>query len=90
MNQDHVYQVTLGKNCRLSLPANLCRELGIKPGEPLLLTESEGEVKITSLYSLARKMRQEVSVKLGKNAVSLTADLERLRKQEAQREADSR
>ncbi len=89
MNEEQVYQAKLGENRRLSLPAPLCRSLGVKPGEYLLLTQREGELTITSLFSLARAMRQEVAAKLRGDA-PLTEDLKQMRRREALREADPR
>jgi bifunctional DNA-binding transcriptional regulator/antitoxin component of YhaV-PrlF toxin-antitoxin module len=85
----HVYQTRLGDSRRIALPADLCRRLDLKPGEELLLTEQGDGLSVTSLRRQAERMRQELRNLLGEG-VSLTADLKKLREQEAAREGDSR
>jgi bifunctional DNA-binding transcriptional regulator/antitoxin component of YhaV-PrlF toxin-antitoxin module len=86
---DQVYHVKLGDSRRLALPAALCRELDLKPGEELLLTPEGNRLTVTSLRHQAERMRHELRDMLGKGK-PLTDDLKQLRKAEAVREADPR
>jgi bifunctional DNA-binding transcriptional regulator/antitoxin component of YhaV-PrlF toxin-antitoxin module len=86
---EHVYYAKLGDSRRLALPAGLCRELGLLPGELLLLTTAENGLIVSSLRHQAERMRHELRDMLGKGK-PLTDDLKQLRKAEAVREADPR
>lgn len=47
--------VSLGKNGRIVIPAPLRRALGIQPGDELVLTAGEGELRITTrTHAIAR------------------------------------
>jgi bifunctional DNA-binding transcriptional regulator/antitoxin component of YhaV-PrlF toxin-antitoxin module len=86
---EQVYHVKLGDSHRLAVPAALCRKLGFKPGEQLLLTQNGHQLAISSLRQQAEQMREELREILTKGQ-PLTADLKKLRKAEAAREADPR
>lgn len=86
---NHVYHVKLGDSRRIALPADLCRKLDMLPGEELLVTQSDDGLAITSLRRQAQRMRQELREMIGKGA-SLTADLKKLRTDDAVRETDPR
>jgi AbrB family looped-hinge helix DNA binding protein len=86
---DSVYHVRLGDNRRLALPADLCRRLGLKPGEQLLVTEHQDGVTVTPLRCQAERMREELRQLLTEGP-TLTQELKKLRKFEAARETDSR
>lgn len=86
---EYVYHVKLGDSRRIALPAELCRKLDMLPGEELLVTESGDGLAITPLRRQAQRMRQELRDLLG-TGPSLTADLKKLRTDEAACETDSR
>src|SRR5258708_5309380 len=86
---DHVYQVKLGDSRRLALPADLCRELDLHPGEELLLTAEGDRLSVTSLRHQADQVRVERRAMRDKGH-PLTADLKALRQTEAAREAGPR
>jgi bifunctional DNA-binding transcriptional regulator/antitoxin component of YhaV-PrlF toxin-antitoxin module len=86
---DSVYHVRLGDSRRLALPAELCRRLDLKPGDELLLTESQDGLAVRSLRRQAERMRQELRDLLT-GSEPLSQDLKKLRQAEAAREADPR
>ena len=83
---DQVYHAKLGESRRLALPADLCRKLGFKPGEQLLLTQNGNQLAVTSLRQQAEQMREELRGMLSEGK-PLTADLKEQRKAESAREA---
>jgi antitoxin component of MazEF toxin-antitoxin module len=85
----HVYHVKLGENRRLEIPAALCRQLDLKPGEQLLLTQEGNRLAITSLRRQAEQMRQELREMVSEGN-KLTDDLKTVRQTEAAREKPSR
>jgi bifunctional DNA-binding transcriptional regulator/antitoxin component of YhaV-PrlF toxin-antitoxin module len=85
---DTVYHITLGDSRRFALPADLCRRLGLKPGEQLLVTEHTDGITVTPLRRQAERMREELRQLLAEGP-PLTQDLKKLRQTEAAREADS-
>jgi antitoxin component of MazEF toxin-antitoxin module len=86
---ENVYHAKLGDSRRVALPADLCRELDLKPGDELLLTSEGGRLAVTSLRHQAEQMRHELREMLG-DGKSLTKDLKALRQAEAAREAPAR
>lgn len=86
---DNVYHAKLGDSRRLALPAELCRKLGFRPGEELLLTQEGNRLSVASLRQQAEQMRKELRGMLTEGK-SLTGDLKELRKAEAAREAPPR
>lgn len=79
---ENVYHVKLGDSRRLALPAELCRSLGINPGDDLLLLPHENGLAVTTLRKEADRMRRELRQMLGKGK-PLTDDLKQLRQSEA-------
>ena len=86
---EQVYHVKLGDSRRLALPAALCRQLDLKPGDELLLTPEPGRLAVTSLRHQAEQMRKDLRDMLG-DGPSLTEDLKKMRQAEAEREAPAR
>ena len=83
------HHIKLGDNRRLVLPADLCRKLGINPGDELLVYELENGIAVASLRGQAEQMRRELREMLPEST-SLAKDLKKLRQAEAAREAGSR
>jgi bifunctional DNA-binding transcriptional regulator/antitoxin component of YhaV-PrlF toxin-antitoxin module len=49
---DQVYHAKLGDSRRVALPAELCRELDLKPGEQLLLTpDANGSIQFKTVQT---------------------------------------
>lgn len=90
MEKNYVYQTKLGENRRVSLPADLCREVGLEPGEVLLIRKGESGVTITSLRAQARRMQEEFAQMREPGSEPLTATLKRLRQQDAANETGDR
>jgi bifunctional DNA-binding transcriptional regulator/antitoxin component of YhaV-PrlF toxin-antitoxin module len=86
---EQVYHTKLGDSRRLAIPAELCRKLGLQPGEQLLLRQNGHQLSVTSLRQQAEQMREELRTMLTAGK-PLTADLKALREAEAVREANPR
>jgi bifunctional DNA-binding transcriptional regulator/antitoxin component of YhaV-PrlF toxin-antitoxin module len=87
---EQVYHVKLGDSRRIALPADLCRSLGLQPGEDLLLTGTDTGVAVTPLRLQAERMRQELKDMLGEGGTPLADDLKKLRQADAAHEAPHR
>ena len=81
--------IHLGKDRRLAIPAQFCKEANIRPGDGFLLTRQGNQIVLTPLEEEAEQMREELRALLGKN-VSLTQDLRELRVADAADEARHR
>ena len=86
--ESHTY-VHLGKDRRLAIPAQLCKEANIRPGDGFLLTRRGSQLILTPLEEEAERMRRELRDMLGPN-VNLTQDLRGLRAIDAADEARHR
>jgi len=76
----HIY---IGKDRRLAIPAQLCKEANIRPGDGFLLTRRGSQLILTPLEEEAERMRQELRDMLGKG-VNLMGDLRELRAADAE------
>lgn len=81
--------IHLGKDRRLAIPAQFCKEANIHPGDGFLLTLQGTQIVLTPLEEEAERMRQELRDMLGPN-VKLTQDLRELRAADAVDEARHR
>ena len=81
--------IHLGKDRRLAIPAQFCKEANIRPGDGFLLTRQGSQIVLTPLEEEAERMRQELRDLLGPN-VNLTQDLHELRATDAADEARHR
>ncbi|MGH7173845.1 MAG: AbrB/MazE/SpoVT family DNA-binding domain-containing protein [Gemmataceae bacterium] len=81
--------IHLGKDRRLAIPAQFCKEANIRPGDGFLLTRQGGQIVLTPLEEEAERMRQELRDMLGKK-VNLTEDLRQLRAADAENETRHR
>jgi bifunctional DNA-binding transcriptional regulator/antitoxin component of YhaV-PrlF toxin-antitoxin module len=81
--------IHLGKDRRLAIPAQFCKEANIRPGAGFLLTRQGSRIVLTPLEEEAEHMRQELRTMLGKN-INLTQDLLALRAADAADEARHR
>lgn len=81
--------IHLGKDRRLAIPAQFCKEANIHPGDGFLLTRQGSQIVLTPLEEEAERMRQELREMLGQN-VNLTQDLRQLRAADAADETHHR
>jgi bifunctional DNA-binding transcriptional regulator/antitoxin component of YhaV-PrlF toxin-antitoxin module len=81
--------IHLGKDRRIAIPAQFCKEAHIRPGDGFLLTRQGSQLVLTPLEEEAERMRQELREMLGEG-VNLTADLRELRAADAADEARHR
>ncbi len=56
---EHV--VNLSKEGRILIPAAIRNELGLKPGEALTLSITDGEVRLSSRVSAIRRMQKRLT-----------------------------
>lgn len=78
-------RVRLGENGRISIPAAYRRELGMRPGDELIMHVEDGEIRLVSPKQALERARRVIAkyVKSGESlADSLIAD----RRAEAKRE----
>ena len=83
------FHIHLGKDRRLAIPAQFCKEANIRPGDGFLLTRQGSQIVLTPLEADAEQMREELRAMLGNN-VNLTEDLHQLRAADAADEARHR
>lgn len=83
MNGD--VRLRINENGRVVIPAAFRKELGIKPGDEVILRLHDGELRISSLRSRLERARRHVR-KYVKPDVSLVDDLIAARREEAKRE----
>jgi bifunctional DNA-binding transcriptional regulator/antitoxin component of YhaV-PrlF toxin-antitoxin module len=75
--------IHLGKDRRIAIPANFCKEANIRPGDGFLLSRQGSRFVLTPLENEAELMRQELRDMLGKG-VNLMDDLRELRAADAE------
>ena len=83
------FHIQLGKDRRLAIPAQFCKEANIRPGDGFLLTRQGSQIVLTPLEADAEQMRKELRAMLGNN-VNLTEDLHQLRAADTADEARHR
>lgn len=79
----------IGKDRRIAIPAQFCKEANIRPGDGFLLTRQGSQIVLTPLEEEAERMRQELRDLLGPN-VNLTEELRQMRAADAADEARRR
>ncbi len=80
-----IHHTTLGGGRRVTLPADLCRALGLRDGDPLVVQRRDGELVILSLDQRAERMRGELAALT--HGADLSSDLQDLRRADAEHEA---
>ena len=83
MNGD--VRLRINENGRVVIPAAFRKELGIKPGDEVILRVDDGELRISTLKSRLERARRQVR-KYVKPGVSLVDELIAERREEAKRE----
>ncbi len=85
-NPIHIY---LGKDRRIAIPAQFCKEANIRPGDGFLLGRQGNQLVLTPLADEAEQMRQELRTMLG-DGVNLMDDLREMRASDVADEAADR
>ena len=75
--------IHLGKDRRIAIPSNFCKEANIRPGDGFLLSRQGSQIVLTPLEDEAEQMRQELRDMLGRG-VNLMDDLRDLRAADAE------
>jgi hypothetical protein len=81
--------IHLGKDRRIAIPAQFCKEAHLQPGDGFLLSRQGTQLVLTSLEEEADRMRQELRAMLG-DGVNLMEDLRDLRAADAADETHHR
>lgn len=79
----------LGKDRRIAIPAQFCKEANIRPGTGFLLSLHGSQLVLTPIEEEAERMRRALRDMLGRD-VDLAADLRDLRAKDAADEAGRR
>lgn len=77
----------LGANGRIVIPAAIREQLGIKPGDPILMEAEEGVLRIESVPTRIARIQREVA-RFIPPGVSLVDELIAERREEARREEE--
>ncbi len=76
----------LGKGGRVVIPADYRKRLGIEPGDEIIVSFKDGEIKITTVREAVRRA-QEIVRRFVPEGVSLVDELIQERRREAARES---
>ena len=76
----------LGKGGRVVIPAEYRKRLGIEPGDEIIVSFKDGEIKITTVREAVRRA-QEIVRRFVPEGVSLVDELIQERRREAARES---
>ena len=76
----------LGKGGRVVIPAAYRKRLGIEPGDEIIVSFENGEIKITTVREAVRRA-QEIVRRFVPEGVSLVDELIQERRREAARES---
>ena len=79
------YKTKIERNGRLLLPAAVRRQLGIQPGDEVLLQVEDGAVRITTTEAAVRQMQHDFRAKIP-DGVSVVDELIAWRREQAARD----
>lgn len=79
-------KVVLGKGGRINLPAEYRRALGLEDGDEVLVGMDEGAIRIQSRKASLERARRLVRPYVGGGGPSMSEELSRERRAEAERE----
>ena len=82
---EHVIHTKLSEGRRVAIPAELCHRYGIEPGDAVVLEPSESGIVLRPLHTVIRDV-QAYFADIAPPGVSLSEELLRERRQEAERE----
>jgi AbrB family looped-hinge helix DNA binding protein len=77
----------VNENGRILIPAAIREQMGIKPGDSVVLTLEDGVLRVESYRAIIRKMQQEMQ-QYKKPGVSVTDEFIAERREEARREQE--
>jgi bifunctional DNA-binding transcriptional regulator/antitoxin component of YhaV-PrlF toxin-antitoxin module len=83
---DHVIHTKLSESRRVAIPADLCHQYGIEPGDPVVLEPAESGIVLRPLHAVIRDV-QSYFADIAPAGVSLSEELLAERRQEAERES---
>jgi bifunctional DNA-binding transcriptional regulator/antitoxin component of YhaV-PrlF toxin-antitoxin module len=81
----NVIHTKLSEGRRVAIPADLCQRYGIEPGDPVVLEPSDSGIVMRPLDAVIREV-QAYFADVAPPGVSLSEELLRDRREEAQRE----
>ena len=81
----HVIHTKMGERRRVAIPAELCHQYGIEPGDPVMLESSATGTVMRPLDAVIREV-QAYFADATPPGVSLSEELLRDRREEAERE----
>ncbi len=81
----NVIHTKLGEGRRIAIPAELCQQYGIEPGDPVVLETSDSGIVMRPLNAVIREV-QAYFADIAPPGVSLSDELLRDRREEAARE----
>ena len=81
----NVIHTKLSEGRRVAIPAELCQRYGIEPGDPVVLEPSDSGIVMRPLDTVIREV-QAYFADVAPPGVSLSEELLRDRREEAQRE----
>jgi AbrB family looped-hinge helix DNA binding protein len=79
----------VNENGRILIPAAIREQMGLKPGDSVVLTLEDGVLHVESYRAIIRKMQQEMQ-QYKKPGVSVTVEFIAERREEARREREQR
>lgn len=82
---DHVYYTKLGEGRRVAIPAEVCQELGLRPGDPLALKVGDEGLQLLPYEKVVREV-QAAFAPYKRPGVSVVDELIQERRKEAARE----
>ena len=83
---DHVIHTKMSEGRRVAIPADLCHQYGIEPGDPVVLEPTESGIVLRPLHTVIREV-QAYFADIAPPGVSLSEELLAERRQEAERES---
>jgi AbrB family looped-hinge helix DNA binding protein len=82
---DDVYYTKLGEGRRVAIPAEVCEQLGLQPGDPLAIKVQDHSLQLVPYEQIIREV-QEAFAPYRQPGVSAVDELIRERRREAARE----
>lgn len=82
----HVTHTTVGPGRRVVIPADICQEVGLRPGSPVVIEATDAGVVLRPLDDVVREVRAFFADAAPADAL-LSDELIRERRAEAEREA---
>jgi AbrB family looped-hinge helix DNA binding protein len=87
VTEPHVVHATISQNGRIVIPAAIRSQMGLKPGEDVLMEVEDGVLRIESHRARIRRIQEEFK-KYAKPGALISDELIADRREEARREAE--